>query len=406
MNRHAALRHHQIENGRLLIGGKPVSHWAETLGTPLYLYDRQLIARRVAELRALLPIGLSLHYAIKANPYPPLVELMAGLVDGMDVASHSELQLALNADIRSDRISFAGPGKRDPELREAVLAGVILSVESPGELERIAAIAAQTGTRPRVALRINPAFRLRASGMHMGGGPSPFGIDEEQLPALLKRLRALPLELVGLHVFAGSQNLSADHLAASQAAIFDLAERLLPQLPGALRWLNIGGGLGIPYFDGDRPLDLPRLALSLSQRLRRFRERAPECEVVLELGRYLVGEAGIYVTRVLERKRSRGKTYLITDGGMHHHLAASGNFGQVLRRNFPLVAPDRMDEAATESVEVTGPLCTPLDRLGSEVALPHLEAGDLVAILQSGAYGLSASPTAFLGHPLPGEHLV
>lgn len=406
MSRHPALRHHQVVDGELLLGGRPVRAWVEGHGTPLYLYDRQLIAQRVAELRTVLPSGLSLHYAIKANPMPEVVQHMAQLVDGLDVASAAELALARGAGFSGTQISFAGPGKRDEELEQAIRAGVIVVLESEGELRRLLEIAQRLCERPPVALRINPAFRLRASGLHMGGGPSPFGIDEERVPSLLQEIAQLPLELVGLHVFAGSQNLSAEHLIASQAAIFELLQRLLPYFPGDLRWLNIGGGLGIPYFPGDQPLDLAPISEALAGHQRALRRQAPECELVMELGRFLVGEAGVYVARVVDRKLSRGKTFLVTDGGLHQHLAATGNLGQVLRRNFPIVAPQRMDEPYTERVNIVGPLCTPLDVLANDIEMPHLDAGDLIAVLQSGAYGLSASPLGFLGHPTPVELLV
>lgn len=406
MSRHPALRHHQVVGGELYLGGRPVRAWAEAHGTPMYLYDRQLITQRVAELRAALPSGLSLHYAVKANPMPELVDHLATLVDGMDVASAAELGLALEAGFRGTAISFAGPGKRDQELEQALQAGILLVVESAGELRRLLQVAERIGKTPKIALRINPAFRLRASGMHMGGGASPFGIDEEAIPGLLQEIAALPVELLGLHVFAGSQNLSTEHLITYQAAIFDLVEKLLPHFPGALRWLNIGGGLGIPYFPGEQPLQLAKWAEALAGHQETLLNRAPGCELVVELGRYLVGEAGVYLARVTDRKHSRGKLYLVTDGGMHQHLAASGNLGQVLRRNYPVVAPAHMDEPLNERVTIVGPLCTPLDVLATDIELPRLEVGDLVAVLQSGAYGYSASPLKFLGHPPPRELLV
>ena len=370
------------------------------------MYDRSAIRKRIAELRSLLPASLSLHYAIKANPMPQLVNMMASLVDGMDVASAGELNCALDSGMQAANISFAGPGKRDSELEAAIRAGVILSIESPGELQRASAIGQRLGRPPRIALRINPAFRLKASGMHMGGGPSPFGIDEESAPGILRHAAGLPVQLLGLHIYAGSQNLFADHLIEAQDTLFDLALRLSEHFPQGLRWLNIGGGFGIPYFPSEQALDIEAVAKNLADRMRDNADRLNNCEVVLELGRYLVGEAGVYLCQVIERKQSRGRTYLITDGGLHQHLAASGNLGQVLRKNFPLVVANHMDKAATETVNVVGPLCTPLDVLGDRVDLPPAGPGDLIAVLQSGAYGYSASPLGFLSHPNPGQVLV
>lgn len=400
------LTQYRIQGEELLLGGIPVSQLAQQHGTPLYLYDRRAVEQRVQQLKSMLPAALSLHYAVKANPFPPLLEHLASLVDGMDVASAGELQQALASGMAADRISFAGPGKQDPELEAAIVAGVILSVESPGELERIAGIGERLGTAPRVAVRVNPAFRLKASGMHMGGGPSPFGIDEEMVPDVLRHAAQLPVRLHGLHVYAGSQNLSATHLQAAQSATFDLAYRLAEFFPDGLRWLNIGGGFGIPYFGNDTRLDVGAISDHLAGLMEDATTRLGQCEVVLELGRHLVGEAGIYVCRVIDRKESRGQVFLITDGGMHQHLAASGNLGQVLRKNFPLVVANRMQQDQDETVSVAGPLCTPLDLLGDRVQLPRAEPGDLVAVLQSGAYGYSASPLRFLSHPEPAQMLI
>ena len=390
----------------LYIGERSASALAEEFGTPLYVYDSASIARRVQQLREHMPPGLSLHYAIKANPMPELVRFLGERVDGMDVASAGELQTALDNGMAGADISFAGPGKRDEELALAIGTGVTLSVESPGELQRIADIGQRLGMQPRIALRINPAFRLKAAGMHMGGAASPFGIDEEQAPGVLQQAATLPVRLRGLHIYAGSQNLSAPHLVEAQNAIFELAFRLAGYFPDGIEWLNIGGGFGIPYFPGEQALDIAPIADNLDKRMAESESRLPGCEIVLELGRYLVGEAGVYLCRIIDRKVSRGRVYLVTDGGMHHHLAASGNFGQVLRKNFPLRVANHVDNPEKETVTVVGPLCTPLDLLGDRVELPKAGPGDLIAILQSGAYGYSASPLEFLSHPRPEQVLL
>lgn len=375
-------------------------------GTPLYVYDRERLSERVQRLRAVLPETMALHYAIKANPMPALLHHLASRVDGLDVASGAELQRALDTGTPPTAISFAGPGKRDPELQQALAAGVTVNVESTGELHRLNALGEEHGYRPRVAVRVNPDFELKAAGMRMGGGPQVFGIDAEAVPDVLEDIAGLAVDFQGLQVFTGSQNLAAANLATAHERIIELAERLAPHAPGGLPSLNIGGGLGIPYFQGDQPLDLEAVGAHLTELAGRASETLPGTQLILELGRYLVGEAGLYVARVVDRKVSRGHVFLVTDGGLHHHLAASGNFGQVIRRNYPVALGNRMDHAAAETVTVTGPLCTPLDVLARDVRLPEAAIGDLVVVFQSGAYGLTASPTAFLSHPPPGEVLI
>jgi diaminopimelate decarboxylase len=394
--------------GLLTVGGVPLDRLAERVGnTPFYAYDRGLITARVARLRAALPAGVELGYAVKANPMPAVVQHLSGLVDALDVASAREMAVALDTPMPAEQVSFAGPGKTAAELRQAVAAGVMVELESETEAARVVEVGGRLGLRPRVAVRVNPDFAVKGSGMRMGGGPQQFGVDSERVPALLKELAAADVDLLGLHVFAGSQNLRAEILVEAQRRTVDLALRLAADAPVPFRYLNVGGGFGIPYFDRDTPLDLDAIGANLAELLDgSIRPALPEARVVVELGRYLVGEAGVYVTRVVDRKESRGKVFLVVDGGLHHHLAASGNFGQAIRRNYPVAVGTRLDEDPTESATVVGCLCTPLDLLGDDVALPPAEIGDLVVVFQSGAYGLTASPTAFLSHPAPAEVLV
>lgn len=405
--RHWPLQHFPVVDNCLEVGGMPLPQLAARVGqTPFYAYERRFLQERVALLRRVLPAGIALHYAIKANPLPALVQFLAAQVDGLDVASLGEMRVALDSGSSATQISFAGPGKRNVELSAALAAGVTINLESAAELERVLALAAQQKCRPQLAVRINPDFQLKAAGMKMGGGAQPFGVDAEQVPALLQRLGSAEIDFRGLHIFCGSQNLRHSALIEAHNHTFELALRLAQFAPTALRTLNIGGGFGIPYFPGDAPLQLEPIAENLQRWLTILETRLPQTQVVLELGRYLVGEAGIYVVTVLERKVSRGHTFLITDGGLHHHLAASGNFGQVLRKNYPVLVGNRVSSAELELVSVVGPLCTPLDILAQRIALPRAEAGDLIVVLQSGAYGRSASPTGFLSHPPPLEVLV
>ncbi|MBA5687289.1 pyridoxal-dependent decarboxylase, exosortase A system-associated [Rugamonas apoptosis] len=396
-----------VADGCLQLGGIGLPRLAERVGrTPFYAYDRGQIAQRVGTLRRVLPAGIRLHYAMKANPMPAVVQMLTGLVDGIDVASGGELRVALDTGMAPERVSFAGPGKTDGELRSAVAAGILLHLESEQELDRVAVAGEHVGVVPRVAIRINPDFELKLAGMKMGGGPRPFGVDEERVPAMLRTVRQRELDFQGFHIFCGAQNLSAAAIAEAQTLSVQLAVRMAEHAPAPLRQVNIGAGFGVPYFPGDQPLPLEPVANALQQSLDLLRAAAPDAALALELGRYLVAEAGVYVCRVLERKISHGHTYLITDGGLHHHLAASGNFGQRVRRNFPVAIGNRMAGEAREVVSVVGPLCTPLDVLAEQMPLAPAVAGDLVVVFQSGAYGLSASPAGFLSHPPALEVLV
>jgi diaminopimelate decarboxylase len=397
---HPPMDQFAVEQGELLIGGMPLTRLAARVGqTPFYAYDRSLIHRRVADLRAVLPGAVELHYAMKANPLPALVCFMAGEVDGIDVASGGELKVALDAGANPAHISFAGPGKRDAELRQAVAAGVLINVESPREVPPLEHACAELGLPARVAVRVNPDFELKGSGMKMGGGPKQFGVDVEQVPALLERIAGAGLAFEGFHLFAGSQNLRAESICEAQRQSYALALRLAEGAPAPVRFLNLGGGFGIPYFPGEQRLDLQPIADNLHALSERAKADLPGASLVIELGRYLVGEAGVYVARVIDRKPSRGEVFLVTDGGLHHHLSASGNFGQVLRKNYPVAIGNRMHATKRERASVVGPLCTPLDLLADRMELPVAEIGDLVVVYQSGAYGASASPQAFLGHP-------
>lgn len=404
---HAPLAQFSVQNDCLQIGGMALTRLVDRVGTtPFYAYDRKKITERVELLRQNLPPEILLHYAIKANPMPAVVQHLASLVDGMDVASAGEMRVALDTILTSEKISFAGPGKKVHELRSAIAAGVVLNIESPQEMESIAQQGVDLGIAPKVAIRINPDFELKSSGIKMSGGSKPFGIDAECVPDVLKRLDLLDLDFVGFHIFSGSQNLNAAAIQEAHEKIVMLAIQLAEYAPSPVKLLNIGGGFGVPYFPGDQPLDIAAIGVNLQRLIKRIKQQLPETAVALELGRYLVAEAGIYVCRVLERKASRGQVFLVTDGGLHHHLAASGNLGQVIRKNYPVVIGNKVQGTAREIVSVVGPLCTPLDVLADQMVMPRASVNDLVVVLQSGAYGLTASPTAFLDHPPPIEVLV
>jgi diaminopimelate decarboxylase len=392
-------------DGILAVGGRKATDLAAD-GTPLFVYSSSLIRQRVASLRHALPQRIALHYAVKANPYIPILELFAGLVDGFDIASGGELEILRAAGIDPTIVSFAGPGKRDAELETAIAAGATLNLESEAEAERALRIAERIGRTPRLAIRVNPEFDLKGSGMKMGGGAKPFGIDAERVPALVRLIIAGGAEWRGFHIFAGSQALDAEAIADTQGQTLDLAARLARESGAPLPHCNLGGGFGIPYFPGDVPLDTARIGQALEERFAALPDELADTQFCIELGRHLVGEAGVYLCRVIDRKISHGEVFLVTDGGLHHQLAASGNFGTVVRRNYPVAVATRFGAEVEEEASVVGCLCTPLDILANKGGFPRAEVGDLIAVFCAGAYGASASPANFLGQGPAREMLV
>jgi diaminopimelate decarboxylase len=407
MQTHAPMTQFSIEDGQILVGGMRLTRLAAAVGrTPFYVYDRRVIDERIAELRNELPSAIHLHYAIKANPMPALVSHMACRVDGLDVASAGELRVALDAGMNARNISFAGPGKTELELTQALAAGILINVESFREIRLLTGLSKVLDCTARVAVRVNPDFELKSSGMKMGGGPRPFGIDAEKVPEALTMIGESGLAFEGFQIFSGSQNLRLEAICESQTKALELALRLAEYAPAPMRVLNIGGGFGIPYFPGERRLDVAPIGAHLACLARSAQDAHPDAQLIVELGRFLVGEAGLYVCRILDRKVSRGHVFLVTDGGLHHHLAASGNFGQVIRKNYPVAIGNRIGEPIAEIASIVGPLCTPLDVLGDRIHVPLAQEGDLLVVFQSGAYGRTASPTQFLGHPPPAEIFV
>ena len=389
--------------GRLTIGGWDAEMLVnEAGGTPLFVYDSRRIADQVSRFRAAFP-GVALHYAVKANPYAPLLDAMSAMVDGFDTASAGELGKVAHLGLP---ISFAGPGKRDQELETAIRAGITINLESENEADRALAIAQREGLTPKLAVRVNPPFGLKGSGQKMGGLPSQFGVDHDRAAALVRRIADAGANWRGLHIFAGSQALHFDALIELQRDTVALAASIAEEAGHAPAEVNLGGGFGIPYFAKDKPLDIEAVGRALTKTFAERPKILEQTQFAIELGRWLVGEAGVYLTRIVDRKESRGRTFLVTDGGLQHQLAASGNFGQLLRRNYAVAIANRFSAAPEEEVTITGCLCTPLDLLADEAMLPRADVGDLVAIFCAGAYGLSASPVAFLSQPMAREMLV
>lgn len=395
------------KDGVLAIEGRAVTELVEAAGgTPLFVYSTSLIRDRVTSLRQNLPERIALHYAIKANAYGPILKLYNTLVDGFDIASGGELEQVIAAGIDPAKVSFAGPGKRDAELEAAIQAGVTLNLESEAEAARALAIGERLGKTPRLAIRVNPDFDLKGSGMKMGGGAKPFGIDAERVPALAREIIASGAEWRGFHIFAGSQALDAEAIVETQRQTFELGARLARESRHSLPHCNLGGGFGIPYFPGDMPLDTKRIGEGLEAQLAALPDELAETQFCIELGRHLVGEAGVYLCRVVDRKISHGEVFLVTDGGLHHQLAASGNFGTVVRRNYPVAVATRFGAEVEEEASVVGCLCTPLDILANKGGFPRAEVGDLIAVFCAGAYGASASPAMFLGQGPAKEILI
>ncbi len=392
--------------GELAIGGASAIELVAEHGSPLFVYSENLLNLRIEALRAAMPEQLHIHYAMKANPFAPVLSHMIGLVDGIDIASGGELVMALGAGAAAGHISFAGPGKRDDELLQAIKVGVTINIESPNECDRALAIGAREGIKPRLAVRVNPDFDLKGSGMKMGGGAKQFGMDTDLVAPTVLKIMASDAHWRGFHIFAGSQALKADAIIKTQAQTIALAARLADEIGHSPEHVNLGGGFGIPYFPGDEALDITEIGIALKQQFADLPAILSNTQFALELGRYLVGEAGVYLTRVVDRKESQGETFLVTDGGLHHQLAASGNFGTVIRRNYPAAIANRYDQPSEETVSIVGCLCTPLDLLSDRAEMPVAQVGDVVAIFCAGAYGATASPANFLGQGAAREVLV
>jgi diaminopimelate decarboxylase len=394
----------------LKIGSIPISAIVASYGTPLFVYDASLLDQKWHLLRNTFPSEFDISYSVKANPNPAILRRFLSKGCGLEIASGGEFYLAMNAGCPPAKVLFAGPGKTEADL-EFVLARDVgeIHIESPLELQRISAISRRLGRRARVAVRVNASAEAQGGAMRMGGKPAPFGIDEEELGDAVRQIVSdICIEFRGIHLFTGTQILDHAVLIRQYRKGIEIALGVARMLERPLHTVDLGGGLGIPYFFGDQELQMELLGNEVAVLMREVRDEAlfAGTRFMLEPGRYLVGEAGIYVARVTDIKKSRGKKFLIVDGGMNHHLAASGNLGQVIKKNFPIAILNKMGEEPRERVDVVGPLCTPLDVLARDADLSAAEVGDLVGVFQSGAYARTASPLAFLSHPSPAEVLV
>jgi diaminopimelate decarboxylase len=392
------------------IAGVPISAITASYGTPLFVYDAAMLDQKWDLLRRTFPSEFAISYSVKANPNPAIVRFFLSKGSGLEIASGGELRLALAAGSPPGKILFAGPGKTATELEFALTGGIgEIHAESGLEVERISALSRKLHLRGRVAIRVNPREEAQGGAMRMGGKPAPFGIDEEEIDTVIERIISDPyLEFQGIHLFTGTQILNPTVLIRQYRKGIEIAVNVAGKFKQPIRTLDFGGGLGIPYFVNEKELDMEVLRDELGALMSEVRKEPlfSGTRFMLEPGRYLVGEAGIYVTRITDVKISRGKKYIIVDGGMNHHLAASGNLGQVIKRNFPIAILSKTGQEHREKVDVVGPLCTPLDVLARDAELPAAEVGDLVCVFQSGAYARTASPLDFLSHPHPAEVLV
>lgn len=405
-----ARRNFAIRGADLVIGGVAVRDLAARFGTPLFVYDAGAIDRRLADLRRVLPDRVRVYYSIKANPCQAILRRFVAAGCGLEIASAGEFFQARHAGCPAGSILFAGPGKTEAELRETVAGGIgEIHAESMHEIHALGEVARAADRTIDVAIRVNPGGEAQGGAMRMGGKPSPFGIDEERLEDAVGAVqREDGLRFSGVHLFIGTQILDAAVFERQYAAGLDIAARAAAIAGAPLHRVDFGGGLGIPYYPKDERLDIEAYGAAVHRVLdgRIGSDPFRDTEFIVEPGRFLVGEAGVYIARVTDVKESRGTAFAVTDGGMHHHLAASGNLGQIIKRNYPVAVLNRMDETPGRSVEVVGPLCTPLDVLARGAALPGVSPGDLVGVFQSGAYARASSPLGFLSHPSPAEVMV
>ena len=393
-------------DGQLMIEGRSAEELVtQAGGTPLFVYDNNIVGGQIARFRAFMPAGIALYYAVTANPYEPLLSFLGRYVDGFRIVSRGELEHLQKADLAGVAINFAGPGKRDDELEAAIAAGATISVESEAEAGRCIMAGERAGIQPRVAVRVSSPD-LDQDGQPHPIVPSPFGVEAEHAPSLIQGLLEAGVDWRGLHMFAGSQCLHEKALIELNREFLAIGGRIAEHVGAPLAEFNLGGGFDIPCFEGQQPLDLTVLAQALGDALSTAPDSLATTRFSLELGRWLVGEAGVYLARVIERKESGGRTFLVTDGGGHHFLAATGPFSERPPRNYPIAVASRFGAPAEEEVTVTGCLCAPFDVLGDEVMLPRADPGDLIAVFCAGAYGPSASPQGWESRPPAREILV
>ena len=395
------------EGKELYVGGLPVTELVEKYGEPMYVYDAEVIESQYRKLKSVLPEQIEIFYSMKANPNVSLVSFLSRLTTGVDVSSLREMYVAEQAGFTPDRMLFVGPSKSERELREAISKKIfLLVVESEQELLQADKIAGELGVTANIALRINPAFDAAGSKLKMGGGARQFGVDEEGVESILRQAANLRhARVTGIHVYLGTRILDYDVAWKNTRYVLELAQRLRETSGIELSLVDFGGGLGVPYFNGEHDFDIEKFGEEFRKFFDVYLASMPPTRYIMELGRYLVAESGIYVTRARYVKKSRGQKFVLVSGGMNHHQATT-SIGSLVKNHFPMEVLNKMGLPKEEEAHVCGPLCTPADVLGKSVKMTEVEPGDLLGLLKSGAYGLTASPLKFLSHDHPIEVMV
>lgn len=389
----------------LLIGGVAAAKLVQEFGSPLYVYDAAILRRNYKAVCAALGSRVEVLYALKANPNVSVANVFLQQGSGAEVASAGEIHVALAAGFNGAAIQFAGPGKTPSEIELGIEAGLgCFNIESESEYQAVAALARSTGRRPGVAIRVNPTIGVSGSRMRMSGGGKKFGVDQDDvLPLARLILEDRVVDLRGLHTYGGTQSFDAASWVANAQALVDFAGDLERRTSQPLSTLNFGGGFGVPYYEGDPTFNLAEAGDGIRQLI--DNDSRPDRRYFVELGRYLAATSGVYLTKVTYVKNSGGARHVILDGGLHHHSAAAG-VGSIMRRSFPIVNCKRATSEPDSSFAIGGPLCTPADEFASQCDIPRVDPGDVLAVLASGAYGLTFSNVLFLSHPMPAEVLV
>lgn len=375
--------------------------------TPIYVYTFEKIENQIKVLRDTLPDGVKIYLSIKANPRKQIVSKMINIIDGVEVASGGEMDLALESGINNKNIIFIGPGKTVNELKRAIDNNIkLIVVESIEEINRINNICLKRRCKANIAIRINPKCINSSSRLKMGGVASQFGIDEEKVEQIIIGIDQYKgIEFKGVHFYFGSQILNADLLVNNMQYAISCCENMTKKTGVNFEFIDLGGGFGVPYYIGEKGIDLPVLKSKLNELFQKNRNKDffKKTEFLVESGRFILANCGVYIVRVEYIKESREKKFVIVDGGFNHHSAAVG-IGTILRGTFDIRCIEEKN-TEMEKVTVVGPLCTPTDVLARDIFLPKLEEGDYLMVLNSGAYGVSASPINFLSHDEPVELL-
>ena len=395
-----------IENGILMAGGINVLSLVKKYGSPLYVYDLEIIREQYQALKNAIPEKVRIFYAIKANPNPNICSFIRSLGARAEIASSGELYIALKSGFLGKDIIYNGPGKTDDDIKYAINNDVyVINVESLDELRRIDLIAQNKNKIVKVCIRINPIRTITQVKMQTGGGSQKFGTDEEDIETIITAaLKFDWIDLQGIHIYVGSQILEPDILLGNIENTLKVAFNIAEKFGLPLKCINFGGGLGVPYNESEPEFDVEKFGKGLSALISKVDKKYDNIRFVLEPGRFIVSEAGMFLTKVISVKESRGKKYAIVDGGINHAFLPIR-----MNKKYPTVIANKMaqtENAKKSNFIIGGPLCTSMDVFTNEVELPLVEINDIICIFNSGAYGFSASMLHFLSAPMPAEVIV